>query len=70
MVWHRSASKAWSCFSTPSLTRPGSMPSRWEESWRISSTVMVIVSPVRLEIRQTSWSTTRVHGADIQLRGL
>ena len=49
----RSARSSWRCASTPSLIRPGSTPSSCEESWRISSIVMMSFSPALLMTVQT-----------------
>ena len=69
-TWHWSASSACSCFSTPSLTNPGSVPSSCATSESTSSTVMTSCSPPLLVTVQVSSCTSNEHGGVIHISGL
>jgi hypothetical protein len=64
------ASSSCRCASTPSFTRPGSAPSSYELSWKISSRVIRSSSPARLTTRQTPGASSSRHGGLIQFSGL
>ena len=66
----RSASSACRCFSTPSFTRPGSLPSACETSDSTSSTVMTSCSPPLFVTVHTPSASTVVHGGLIHISGL
>ncbi len=64
------ASSSCRCASTPSFSRPGSLPSSWRESLSTSWRWIVITSPFELRTSQRSSSSVSVFGAFIQFSGL
>ena len=64
------ASSSCRCASTPSLRRPGSTPSSYEVSWKISSRVIRSSSPALLTTRHTPGASSSRQGGLIQFSGL
>ncbi|MEY5059548.1 MAG: hypothetical protein RJA51_1295, partial [Actinomycetota bacterium] len=70
MTWGISARSSCRCASTPSFSRPGSLPSSWAVSLRTSWRWMVISSPFLLRTSHLSASSVTSFGAFIQFSGL